>query len=65
MWKLLDEYPFLTGKDVSRNVIGTDQYRCIVKLADGQTCKRVELTYAKMVLHLAVEHGITRRVHGN
>lgn len=61
MFYLYQGNPFLTGKEQSKNVTSTDQYRCIVKLPDGRTCPRVELSYQKMCVHLAVEHGIRRQ----
>lgn len=35
-----------------------DAYRCMQKLKDGSDCKRVALSYEKIILHLAVEHGV-------
>lgn len=47
----------------SRAGVGkVDAYRCTQKMKDGSECKRVECSYAKMVIHMAVEHGIRRRV---
>jgi len=46
----------LRGHDGGR--IGA--WRCLQHDKEGKPCRRVELSYAKIITHIAVEHGVRR-----
>ena len=57
MQSILTTKPYLKG---TVNVPNCDSYKCTVLLPNGKVCPRVELSYKKMLIHLAVEHSIRK-----
>jgi hypothetical protein len=37
-----------------------DAWRCLMTDKNGKPCQRVELLKSKIILHIAVEHGVRR-----
>ncbi len=39
-------------------------WRCLQRDKEGKPCRRVELSHAKIIVHIACEHGIRRlKIH--
>lgn len=53
--------PFDRQRGSSRQLL--DAWRCCM-FVNGVQCKRVELSYKKILVHLAVEHGVRRVKNG-
>ncbi len=56
--QILVEKPFEQLRGHGGGLIGA--WRCLQRDKEGKPCRRVELSYAKIIIHIAVDHGVRR-----